>query len=122
MKYIDYQKRIQKNYGDHFAEIVELFFTKATEFAEEGQIEDAIKLVNDVLIFAKYSNVNYALLYIVGMTCQLYLDNNQPELSEEFFIRGMKIIKESDIDYDRDINNFLDLKSLIDKELKNNSL
>ena len=117
MKYIDYQKEIQKKHGEHFAEIVELFFTKATEFAVEEKFEDAIQLANDVLIFAKYSNVNYALLYIIGMTCQLYLDNNQPELSEEFFKRGMEIIKENDIDYDRDINSFLDLKVLIDSKM-----
>jgi len=118
MNYLDYQKEIQKKFGDHFAEIVELFFIKATEFAKEKKFEDAIILANDVLVFAKYSNVDYALLYIIGMICQLYLDNNQPELSEEFFIKGMKIIKESDINYNRDINSFLDLKILIDRKLK----
>jgi len=117
MNYIDYQKEIKKKHGGHFAEIVELFFTKATEFAEDDKFGDAIQLANDLLIFAKYSNVDYALLYIIGMTCQLYLDNNQPELSEEFFKRGMEIIKESDIDYDRDINSFLDLKILIDSKM-----
>ena len=49
------------------------------------------------------------------MMCQAYIDNKQPELSEKFFNYGMTIIKESDFDYERDLNSFLDLKILIDE-------
>ena len=115
MNYKDYQKEIQIKYGSHFAEIIDLLFTKTTEFAKKGKFDDAIQLANDILVFARYSNVDYALLYILGMICQLYIDNNQPELSDIFFKRAIKLIKESDINYNKDINNLLDLKIMIEK-------
>jgi len=110
-----FKDRMQKDFGSYFAEIVDVFFKNATEEAVNGNLDEAISIANDALVFAKYSNDKYSILYIVGMMCQAYLDNNQPELSEKFFKYGMTIIKESDFDYERDLNSFLDLKILIDE-------
>ena len=54
----------------------------------------------------------------IGMLCEAYLDNDQPELADEFFKYGMNIIDEGDGTYDTDLNQFLDLKIIIDEELK----
>ena len=111
-----FKERMQSDFGDSFAEIVDVFFKSATEEAINGNFDEAISIANDALVFAKYSNDKYSILYIVGMMCQAYIDNNQPELSEKFFNYGMTIIKESDFDYERDLNSFLDLKILIDEK------
>ena len=109
-----FKNRMQKDFGNSFAEIVDVFFKNATEEAINGNFDEAISIANDALVFAKYSNDKYSILYIVGMMCQAYIDNNQPELSDKFFKYGMSIIKETDFNYDRDLNSFLDLKILID--------
>ena len=72
----------------------------------------------DALILVKYSNIGYPVVYLIGMICQACLDNNQPELADKFFKCGMKILDENDSTYEDDINQFLDLKSIIEVELK----
>ena len=116
MKDQTFRIRMQSDFGNSFAEIVDVFFKNATDYAKSGNFEDALVIANDAIVIAKYSNDKYSVLYIIGMMCQAYLDNNQPELSEQFFKKGMEIINDADINYERDLNSFLDLKTLIDKK------
>jgi len=76
---------------------------------------------NDALVLVKYSNIGYPVVYLIGMLCQAYLDNDQPEVADRFLDMGMTILNENDATYDDDINQFLDLKGIIDDELKQKS-
>jgi hypothetical protein len=78
---------------------------------------------NDALVLTKYSNAGYAILYLLGMLCQAYLDSDKPEIADNYFRYGMNMIDENNNEnsdtYTNDINSFLDLKIIIDDELKN---
>jgi hypothetical protein len=59
------------------------------------------------------------------MLCQAYLENDKPEIANRYFLVGMDIIEKGEAEnkdtYIDDINSFLDLKILIDEELKKKS-
>ena len=85
-------------------------------------IGKALIIANDALTLAKYSNAGYEIIYLIDILCQAYLENDQPEIANDFFKKGMNIIEQGENEnrdtYADDINSFLDLKIVIDKELK----
>lgn len=122
MDYKTFRTNIIKQDGEFYAQRLEQFFTKAVDFAQNEKYDEALIVGNDALTLAKYSNVGYEILYLIGMLCQAYLENDQPEIANDFFKKGMTIIEQGEIEnkdtYTNDINSFLDLKIIIDDELK----
>lgn len=123
MDYKTFRTNIIIKDGKFYTQQLEHFFSVAVNFAENEKYDEAIIIANDALTLAKYSNVGYEILYLIGMLCQVYIDNDHPELANDFFKNGMQIIEqnkdENQDTYSDDINAFLDLKIVIDKELKN---
>jgi hypothetical protein len=117
MNYDKFREEIEEKYGDDFSVITTLFFKKAIELADDEKYEDAIKVGRDALVMANYSNIGYSLVYLLGMLCQAYLDNNQPEEANEFFTYGIELLDKNMYDYNEDVDRFLDLKIIIDNEL-----
>jgi hypothetical protein len=122
MDYKEFKTSIIKQDGEFYAQQLEHFFSVAVEVAESGKYDEAIIIANDALTLAKYSDVDYEILYLIGMLCQVYLDNDQPELANDFFNKGMQIIEQGESENQdtnaEDINSFLDLKIIIEEELK----
>lgn len=122
MDYKTFRTNVIKQDGEFYAQRLEQFFTSAVDFAQNEKYDEALIVGNDALTLAKYSNVGYEILYLIGMLCQAYLENEQPEIANDFFNKGMTIIeqgeKENKDTYTNDINSFLDLKIIIDDELK----
>lgn len=118
MSYKSFQKEIIKKHGEFFTSQIEVFFTKAVDLANNEKYDEALEVGNDALILSKYSTVDYEILYLIGMLCQAYLQNDQPKIANKFFKYGMTIADELNETYERDINSFLDLKIEIDKALK----
>ncbi|MEI6123061.1 MAG: hypothetical protein WCQ95_05465 [Bacteroidota bacterium] len=122
MNYKEFQQDIIDKNGDLFAAQLEQFFTKAVDFAQNEKYDEALIVGNDALVLAKYSNAGYAILYLLGMLCQVYLDSDKPEIADKYFRYGMNMIDENKNEnadtYHNDINSFLDLKIIIDDELK----
>jgi hypothetical protein len=125
MSYETFRHDIIQKDGAFYTERLEQFFTKAVELAQEEKFDEALKIGNDALVLAKYSNADYAVLYFIGMLCQAHLESGQPEIANQFFKVGMDIIEKGEAEnkdtYIEDINSFLDLKILIDEELKGKS-
>ncbi len=125
MSYESFRQEIIEKHGELFSAHLEHFFTKAVELASNENYEEAIIVGNDAMVFAKYSGVGYEILYLIGMLCQVHLDNGHPDTAEKYFKFGMEIIEENkkmNTDtYEEDINSFLDLKIVIDSELKKKS-
>jgi hypothetical protein len=122
MNYKEFQQDIINKNGDLFTAQLEQFFTKAVDLAQNEKYDEALIVGNDALVLAKYSNAGYAILYLLGMLCQAYLDSDKPELADKYFRYGMNMIDENKNEnsdtYTNDINSFLDLKIIIDNELK----
>ena len=110
-------EQIAEKYGDFFSEITYVFFEKAVELAENEKYEEAINIGRHAVIMANYSNLGYARVYLLGMLSQAYLDNDEPEMADEFFKYGIEYLNKNDEDYGSDVDRFLDLKIIIDKEL-----
>lgn len=121
MSYENFRQQIIEKNGDFFSSAVTAFFEKAVELATNEKYEEALAVGNDALVLVKYSNIGYPVVYLIGMLCQAYLDNDQPEVADRFFRYGMTILNENDATYDDDINQFLDLKGIIDDDLKQKS-
>jgi len=123
MSYSSFKKEVIDKNGDFFTTQLEQFFIKAIDFAKKEKYDEALIIGNDALVFAKYSNAGYAVIYLIGMLCQAYIDNKQPEIANNFFQFGMDIITKNEDKnsntYSEDIDSFLDLKIVIDREIKN---
>ncbi|MDR1880031.1 MAG: hypothetical protein LBQ78_03785 [Tannerellaceae bacterium] len=127
MDYNTFRQTIIHEHGELlYAAIVEIFFAQAVEFAENGQLDEAVEVCSDALVFAKYSDIGYAVIYLLGMLCEVYLNNGQPEFAENVFKMGVEIIRKGEKTgadqgtYSSDIDAFLDLKIQIDKALLDN--
>lgn len=122
MSYNSFRNDIIQKDGSFYTERLEQFFTKAVDLAQNERYEEAITVGDDALVLAKYSNAGYAVLYLIGMLCQAYLESEKPEVANKYFMVGMEIISENKEEnkdtYSDDINSFLDLKILIDDDLK----
>lgn len=122
MDYKTFRTSIIKQDGEFYAQRLEQFFSAAVDLAQNKKFDAAIIIGNDALTLAKYSNVGYEILYLIGMLCQACLENNQPDTANDFFKEGMSIIEQGENEnkdtYADDINSFLDLKIAIDEELK----
>jgi hypothetical protein len=123
MEYNTFRQTIINEHGEFYSAMVDMFFTQAVEFAKKGQLEDATEVCNDALVFAKYSDVGYAVIYLLGLLCEVYLNNEQPKFAEDIFKIGVEIIhegKKTGADqgtYSNDMDAFLDLKIRIDESL-----
>jgi len=117
MNYIEFKKIVKGKFGGLNAEQVDYFFDKAVEYAKKGDISTSIRIGKDAFAIAKFAELGYEILYLVGLLCQLHLDNGQPEYAETYFKFGMKIIDENERSYNDDVNDFLDLKILIDSKM-----
>ena len=118
MSYHRFTEQIVERYGDFFAEITTLFFFKAVELAEGEKYEEAIRIGRHAVILANYSNLGYARVYLLGMLSQAYLDNDEPDMANKFFTLGIQLLNKNDENYDRDVDQFLDLKIIIEKEME----
>lgn len=116
-----YTKIIADQYGKVNSSIVESMFQLAVEAAKNDELDDAIVICNDAIVFYKYSSIGYEIIYLLGLLSQIYLDNNQKEMAEKIFRLGMNLIedgKRKNMDlgsYNKDIDAFLDLKIQIDE-------
>lgn len=124
MNYNAINESIINEFGDSNSTIVNCLFEQAVELAENEKLEEAIEICQDALVFCKYSNIGYEIIYLLGLLSEIYLNNNQLEIAENIFNLGMTLIKrgkEKNMDegsYDKDIDSFLDLKIKIDKAFK----
>lgn len=124
MNYNGINESIINEFGDSNSAIVNCLFEQAVELAQNEKLEEAIEICQDALIFCKYSNIGYEIIYLLGLLSEIYLNNNQLEIAENIFNLGMTLIKrgkEKNMDegsYDKDIDSFLDLKIKIDKAFK----
>jgi hypothetical protein len=123
MDYNTFRQTIIRQHGEFYVAMVDLFFTQAVKFAKNGQLDEAAEVCRDALVFAKYSDIGYAVIYLLGMLCEVYLNNEQPEYAENIFKMGVEIIREGKKTgadqgtYSNDIDAFLDLKIQIDEAL-----
>jgi len=97
--------------------LVDKLFSHAVELADAHQFEEAIQLANDALVIAKYGDIGYRKIYILGMLCSAYIDSDQPEQADIIFKEGMKFIEKCEEGNERDMNSLLDLKVIIEREL-----
>ena len=122
MGYNSFRKAVVQADGPFYAAQVDHFFAQAVELAKEGLFEDAVQVGSDALVLAKYANTGYEVVYLIGLLCQASLDNGRPEVANTFFEAGVHLIEEGEDTnkdtYSKDIDSFLDLKILIDKELE----
>jgi len=118
MNYKEFRGEIIEKEGDFFAKQIEVLFEKAADFAENGQLNDAVNVGLDALIFAKYSNVGSEIIELMGLIAQALLENNKAKLADKFFQMAMRNIDENDETYTADMDRFLDLKYNIDKALE----
>ena len=125
MPYNKFRREIISKEGADYSARLEQFFAKATKavkLANYGRHDEALKVGSDALVFAKYSDAGYAILHLLGMLCQSYVDNHRPDMAESLFKHGMKMIEDGESEnkdtYQDDINSFLDLKIRIDNELR----
>ena len=116
--YDNFLEKFIEQYGDFFTETVTMFFLKAIELAEDEQYEDAIKLGRQALNLVNYSHLDSERVYLLGMLSQAYLDNGEPEMADKFFRYGIQLLDKNDEDYESDADRFLDIKIMIEKELK----
>lgn len=113
----EFKNKIIELYGNFYSEQIDFFFEEAIRLAKEGNYTSAIKVGKDAFILSKYANFTYEKIYLIGLLCHAYLDNKQPEIADVFFKLGMQMIDENDINFNDDINAFLDIKILIDETL-----
>lgn len=122
MDYKTFRATIIKQDGEFYSQRLEQFFSAAVELAQNEKLDEALIIGNDALTLAKYSNAGYEILYLIGMLCQAYMENDKPETANDFFKKGMTIIEQGKNEnwdtHEDDINSFLDLKIIIDEELK----
>jgi len=117
MKNSEFKKAIKAQYGEFYLKQFDLFFEEAIRLADKGKFKESLKVGKDAFILSKYTDISYEKIYLVGMLCQAYLDNKQPEMANVFFRLGMQMIDENHIKYSEDINAFLDIKILIDTQV-----
>ena len=117
MNYENFRNQIVQKHGDFFSLILYEFCEKAAEFGGNEKYEDALSVGKDAFVIAMYSNMGYGIVYLIGMLCQAYLDNDQPEKADACFNTGISMLDKMDIRYDDNVNSFLDLKIIIDEEL-----
>lgn len=124
MNYNAINESIINEFGDSNSAIVNCLFEQAVELAQNEKLEEAIEICQDALIFCKYSNIGYEIIYLLGLLSEIYLNNKQLAIAEKTFNLGMTVIKrgkEKNMDegsYDKDIDSSLDLKIKIDKAIK----
>lgn len=120
MKKTRYAELITKKYGKVNPSIVESLFEQAVEAANNGELDEAIEICNDAIVFYKYSTIGYEIICLLGLLSEIYLNNDQKEMAERVFRLGMTLIedgKRNKLDlgsYNEDIDAFLDLKIKID--------
>jgi len=123
LSYKSFRNEIIQKDGAFYTEQVEKFLEKAVELAKNEKYEDALAISHDAIFLARYSNAGYANLYLYGMLCHLYIDSDKPEIANKFFLAGMDMIEyykgqdQSEDEFMNDINAFLDLKIVIDREM-----
>lgn len=118
MTYEDYRKDIVEESGDFFSIAVAAFLAQATDFAVAKQYEDSLTLANDALVMAKYSDIGYDIIYLLSTLSLAYLQNHQPEMAEKYFNYAMLVLDKNDSEYDKALNQLLEIKALIEKELQ----
>lgn len=124
MDYNATKEIIINEFGVSNSYIVSRLFEQAVELAQNEQLEEATEICQDALVFCKYSNIGYEIIYLLGLLSEIYLNYNQIKMAKEIFNLGITLIqkdKEKNLDsgsYNVDIDMFLDLKIKIDKAIK----
>ncbi|MDL2283481.1 hypothetical protein LJB94_03100 [Odoribacter sp. OttesenSCG-928-G04] len=123
MNYNTLRTTIIARFGELNSSMIDYLFEQAVEFANKGQLDEASAICRDTLVFSKYSKVGYRIIYLLGLLCTIYINNDQPEMAESIFTTGMMFIQDSKDagvapgSFTDDINSFLDLKIEINKAL-----
>ncbi|MEG2071285.1 MAG: hypothetical protein RR034_07930 [Bacteroidales bacterium] len=117
-----------KNFRDFFigkhenscALFVEELFEAAVEFTKNGDLETATQIADDCMVFIRYSDVGYKLIYYFGFFCQLLIDKEDFKGAEDMFKRGLKLIEIGTVlgmnaeSFKEDVDSFYQLKDKID--------
>ena len=120
--YDNFRRLVVAQSNNDLEKYVEFFFENAMKFAMNEDFDTAFKIAKDSLLLASYTDIGYRVVYILGGLCELCIDKNEFECANQLFLIGMEILDEKEVDYDEDVNRFLDLKIRIDEGLNKKSL
>jgi len=120
--YDNFRRMVIAQSNNDLEKYVEFFFENAMKFAMNEDFDTAFKIAKDSLLLASYTDIGYRVVYILGGLCELCIDKNEFECANQLFLIGMEILDEKEVDYDEDVNRFLDLKIRIDEGLNKKSL
>ena len=111
--FITFRDQIINKFGEQYYIQSELFFTRAVELAKKGLFNSAIQDGNFALDLVNFANDKDVSIYIIGFLSQLHCDMGKIGKAKAYYELGMKLI---DINNEKDMQLFKDLKELIDSE------
>lgn len=100
MSYDKFTEQIAEKHRDFFSVITGAFFAKALKLAEGNNFEEEIRVGRDTMVMANYSNLGYECVFLIGMLTQVFIDNDEPEIANEFFTYGIQLLDKNNYDYD----------------------
>ncbi len=122
MNYNFVRKAVILNYGESNSSIADYLLECAVELAQNNHLEDAFRICKDALVFVKYTGVDYRMIYVLGLLCEICLNSNKNRMAYDIFLTGVFLIEEGrkrkmdQGSYQEDIDAFLDLKIRIDSK------
>lgn len=72
MNYNAINESIINEFGDSNSTIVNYLFEQAVDLAQNEKLEEAIEICQDALVFCKYSNIGYEIIYLLGLLSEIY--------------------------------------------------
>ena len=111
-----FRSQIIQKFGEQYYDQAEIFFTRATEQAQQGLFHSALADGKFALELTNYSNDTSGIHYIFGFLSQLHFDLRQVKKSLVYYELGLKLLDPEAADYEEDREMYRKLKEMIDSE------
>lgn len=119
--YDNYRNQFIAQFGGATSDLLTQLFINAIKCAEKGDLEEAVAIMNDAIVFLRYSRIGDEVIYIYGFYCEICLDANRYSRAKILFDLGLSRInqlKESEqntSEYEDYMNMFLPLQTRIEE-------
>ncbi len=111
--FYSFRKEVIEKFGDFYFEQTDLFFERATAFAQKGLLHNAIIDANYAYNLSFYNPEEYHLLYLIGFLCEIHLELNKIKNARFYCDLGKGMLCPEDKDYEDDKKKFDEFDEII---------
>lgn len=108
-----FRNQVVERFGNFYEKQADMFFERACNFAKRDFIDEALEEAQFAFNLHYYKSEDYALIYLIGFLCELYIQKENFRKAKSYCNMGLKLLDPDDPGYENDLSKFKEMEEII---------